>query len=63
VRDHFTIGVTRRISDKVELTAHALRAPRTQQHGNGSIPPTFGGGEADISLAESSVGVGLGFKF
>ncbi|WP_084607705.1 OmpP1/FadL family transporter [Sphingomonas jaspsi] len=63
VQDHLTIGVTHKVSDRVELSAHALRAFRNSQEGRGSIPASFGGGEADISLAETSFGLGLGLKF
>lgn len=63
VRDHFTLGASYRVSPGVEITAHALRAPTNQVLGSGSIPAAFGGGEADIRLAETSVGVGIGFTF
>jgi len=46
-----------------EISSHVLRAPKTTVMGSGSIPGGpggFGGGEANISLAETVVGVGLG---
>ena len=41
------------------------REPRYLQtvRGAGSIPAPYGGGEADISLGETSFGLSAGFKF
>jgi hypothetical protein len=32
-------------------------------NGSGSIPPAFGGGEANVSLVENSFGAGFTHKF
>jgi long-chain fatty acid transport protein len=67
VQDHFTVGATWTAPSGVEVTAHALYAPRTTVQGEGSIPPGlppgFGGGETDISLGEFSTGISIGLKF
>lgn len=63
VQDHFTIGASVRLSPNLELSAHALRAPRNTVTGQGSIPSPFGGGEADIRLAETSAGLAVGVGF
>lgn len=67
VQDHFTLGATWTAPSGMEVTGHVLRAPRQTVHGQGSIPPGnppgFGGGEADISLAETAAGLSFGFKF
>lgn len=60
VQDHFTAGATVRLTDRLDLTAHALVAPRNTVEGAGSISPFFGGGEADVALSEISLGVALG---
>ena len=63
VTDHFTAGATIGLTDSVELTAYAMRAPRRTVRGSGSIPLPYGGGEADVHLAESAGGLSLGFRF
>jgi long-chain fatty acid transport protein len=63
VRDHFTVGATFKPSEKFEITGYAMRAPRQTVNGSGSIPAPFGGGEANIHLAETAVGFSLGFGF
>lgn len=62
VRSHYTLGATFALSDRTEVTGYAMRAPRQTVRGEGSIPAPFGGGEADVSLAETSVGFSLGLK-
>ncbi len=61
VQDHFTVGATWRASERVEVSAYAMRAPRNDVEGNGSIPGPYGAGEADVYLAETAVGIGVGF--
>lgn len=63
VRDHYTLGATYKLSDTFEITGYAMRAPRQTVEGAGSIPAPFGGGEADIRLAETAIGFSLGFGF
>ncbi|WP_254306076.1 OmpP1/FadL family transporter [Sphingopyxis sp. BSNA05] len=63
VRDHFTLGATYKLSEKFEITGYAMRAPRQTVNGSGSIPAPFGGGEANIHLAETAIGFSLGFGF
>lgn len=63
VEDHFTIGATIALGEKTELSGYAMRAPRNEVSGAGSIPALFGAGEADISLAETSVGMAVGWRF
>lgn len=63
VTDHFTAGVTVKLSGKLELSGYVMHAPRNRVRGVGSIPSTYGGGEADIYLAETATGFSLGFLF
>lgn len=63
VTDHFTAGATVKLSDAIELTGYAMHAPRKQVRGSGSIPLPYGGGEADIHLAEAAGGFSVGFRF
>lgn len=63
VTDHFTAGATLRVKERLELTGYVLRAPRNTVRGTNSIPMPYGGGEADIHLAETAVGLSIGFVF
>ncbi|HMO69932.1 MAG TPA: outer membrane protein transport protein, partial [Novosphingobium sp.] len=60
IQDHFTAGASWKASDSLEVTGYIMRAPRKDVRGNGSIPAPFGGGEADIHLGETAVGLSLG---
>lgn len=63
VTDHFTAGATVKLSGKLELSGYVMHAPRNRVRGAGSIPADYGGGEADIYLAETATGVSLGILF
>ncbi|OYX63250.1 MAG: long-chain fatty acid transporter [Novosphingobium sp. 32-60-15] len=63
VTDHFTAGATVRVQEKLELTGYILRAPRNTVRGASSIPLPYGGGEANVHLAETAVGLSIGFVF
>lgn len=62
VQDHFTVGATWRANSGMEVTAFAMRAPRNDVLGQGSIPAPYGGGEANVFLAETSFGLEVGFQ-
>ncbi len=57
--DHFTIGGSLAVAPDKELSVFVMRAPNNTVRGSGSIPAPYGGGEADISLAETAVGFGF----
>lgn len=63
VEEHYTIGATWAQNDRIEISAYAMHAPRKTVRGRGSIPADFGGGEMDVSLAETSLGLSLGLRF
>lgn len=62
VQDHFTLGATWRSGNGFEVTGFAMRAPRNDVAGQSSIPLPYGGGEANVFLAETSFGIGVGFE-
>lgn len=62
VQSHFTAGATVRINSGMEMTGYVMHAPRNTVLGAGSIPVTYGGGEADIHLSETSAGLSVGFN-
>lgn len=63
VTDHFTAGATVRLSAGLELSGYVMHAPRKTVRGTGSIPLPYGGGEADVHLAETATGFSVGFLF
>ncbi len=63
VQDHVTLGATWNMSSKNELTVAYMHAFEKKVNGSGSIPPTFGGGEANLHMNENSLGVAYSWKF
>jgi long-chain fatty acid transport protein len=66
VQDHFTVGLTETIGGG-ELSSFLAYAPNKTVDGGGSIPPGFppggfGGGEANVSLKETIIGISYGWK-
>lgn len=62
VTDQYTIGSTYALKNGVELSTYALYAPPHSLKGNNSIPSSFGGGNADLKLGETAIGVSIGWK-
>lgn len=68
VQSHWTLGATWRLAGGGELSGFFLHAPQTTVRGSGSIPPGLpaagglGGGEANVRLRETAVGVAYGWK-
>lgn len=63
VKDHYTAGATWTLANKAELTLAFMYAPTERVRGVNSIPAPFGGGNANIQLKETSLGIGYGWKF
>lgn len=63
VRTHATLGAGLRLGDGNELSFSLLHAFREDVRGAGSLPTAFGGGEANVHLAESSVGLSWSHRF
>ncbi len=62
VTHHLTAGATWTTASGTEITGYILHAPRNTVKGHGSISSTFGGGEADVALSQTAVGVAVGWK-
>ena len=64
VEDHLTLGATWKMSPGRELTFTYMHAFENTVKGSGSIPPGFppgmGGGEADITMYQNSLGIAFG---
>jgi long-chain fatty acid transport protein len=63
VEAHATAGLTWSASAADDISVSYLHAFRNRVNGAGSIPPTFGGGEANVALAEDSFGVSWSHHF
>jgi long-chain fatty acid transport protein len=62
VEDHFTLGATWVLDNDMEVTAAYMHARETTIQGENSIPPNLGGGEADISMYQDSLGIAVSWK-
>jgi long-chain fatty acid transport protein len=62
VQTHLTLGATWSIDKVNEVTFSYGHAFSKTVNGNGSIPPNFGGGEANIQLQENMIGIAYGRK-
>lgn len=63
VEKHITLGGSWALGKHDNLTLAYVQALKRTVSGNQSIPPSFGGGDADISLAERSLGISWGHTF
>jgi long-chain fatty acid transport protein len=67
VQDHWTLGATWSPSSSGELSGFLAYAPEKTVNGSGSIPAGFppagfGGGNADVHLKETVLGISYAFK-
>jgi len=63
VQDHFTLGASCHPGGGASWTVYAMHAPRNRVRGLHSIPTPYGGGEADVHLAETAIGFSFGKTF
>lgn len=63
VQDHVSAGATWTLADGGELSVAYTQALKETVPGRGSIPPGFGGGEANLHLEEYILGFAYGRKF
>jgi long-chain fatty acid transport protein len=63
ITSHVTLGGGWRFSDRNQLNIAYIHAFKNTVDGSGSIPPAFGGGEANIYLEEDSVAISLTHGF
>ena len=62
VQDHLTLGGTWKRSGGNEVSVAYTHGFRGTVNGSGSIPASFGGGEANIHLEENQLGVAYAWK-
>lgn len=63
VQDHLTLGSTWKSSKNGELSLAYTHGFNKTVNGVNSIPASFGGGNANISLSENILGVAYGWKY
>jgi long-chain fatty acid transport protein len=63
VEDHLTLGATWKLAKDSEISGMYMHAFKNTVHGSGSIPPGFGGGEADLTMYQDSLGIAWGKKW
>ena len=63
VEDHLTLGATWQVSRESELSIAYMHAFENEVKGSGSIPPAFGGGEANLRMSQDALGIAWGWKF
>jgi len=61
VQHHLSTGATWTSQDGTEISASVTYAPEKTVKGSGSIPTSFGGGEANVHLSELVVGLAVGW--
>ncbi|MBU6504430.1 MAG: outer membrane protein transport protein [Betaproteobacteria bacterium] len=61
VQDHLTLGATWKLPNKGELTVAYMHAISKTVNGSGSIPAGFGGGNANLTMYEDSLGISYGW--
>ncbi|MBM3350210.1 MAG: long-chain fatty acid transporter [Betaproteobacteria bacterium] len=62
VQDHITLGATYVLPNKSELSFTYMHAFEEKVRGSGSIPSSFGGGNANLKMYEDSLGIAYGWK-
>lgn len=61
VQNHLTLGGTWALADKSEISVAYVHAFKKTVNGSGSIPPQLGGGEANLSMSQNSIGISYGW--
>jgi long-chain fatty acid transport protein len=61
VQNSLTLGATWTLADKSEITVGYMHAFKQTVNGAGSISPLQGGGNANLSMSEDSLGVSYGW--
>lgn len=63
VQNHVTLGATWTLPGGHEFSGFAAHAFGKTVRGSGAIPANFGGGEADVRLSETLLGLAYGWRF
>lgn len=63
IEDHISVGGSWQFTPEQSLTLSYTRALENKVKGDGSIPDAFGGGEADLKMAQDIVGVAWQYRY
>lgn len=63
IEDHVSFGASWQLSPDQSLTFSYTRALEEKVRGEGSIPPAFGSGEADLNMSQDIVGVAWQYRY
>jgi long-chain fatty acid transport protein len=61
VQNHLSLGATWMLADKSEVSVAYVHAFSNAVNGSGSIPPQLGGGNANLTMHEDSIGISYGW--
>ena len=61
VQNHLSLGGTWKLADKSEISVAYVHAFKQTVNGSGSIPTAFGGGNANLTMTEDSIGISYGW--
>ncbi len=61
VQNHLSLGGTWTLADKSEISVAYVHAFKKTVNGSGSIPGGLGGGEANLTMTEDSIGISYGW--
>jgi long-chain fatty acid transport protein len=61
VQNHLSLGGTWKLADKSEISVAYVHAFKKTINGSGSIPAGLGGGEANLTMHEDSIGISYGW--
>jgi len=61
VQNHLSLGGTWKLAGTSEISVAYVHAFKQTVNGSGSIPPQMGGGEANITMHEDSIGISYGW--
>ncbi|MCP5265965.1 MAG: outer membrane protein transport protein [Burkholderiaceae bacterium] len=57
IEDHLTLGATWKLSNGHELSVAYMHGFEKSVNGSNSIPPSFGGGEANLRMSQNAIGI------
>ncbi len=60
IENHVTLGATWKLNNGGELTVSYFHAFNKEVNGSGSIPASFGGGEANLAMYQDAIGISYG---
>ncbi len=63
IETHLTLGATWTLANGHEVSLAYMHGFKKTVNGSGSIPPTFGGGNANLTMDQNALGIAYGIRF